>query len=141
MNKQEKEKIIIERANLITEYINQILLDSNKVTAEIQINKAKIENNYMTTLEIYVIEKGFERHFNTGLSKTMCDSLNEKILDNLIINYKDFETVHLSKYKEEENMWKVEITNDKGTIIRINFVNRGKRFDSLIEEYNYKLKN
>lgn len=67
MKKVEAMQIAPERSKLLCEYIIQILSDKEKITGEIRIDSAKINNERMLTFDIFIPNNGYERYFNTVL--------------------------------------------------------------------------
>lgn len=144
MKKNEAIKIAPKRAELLCEYITQILSDPDKVDGEIEISYAKIENKNMITYDIYVPSKNFEKHLNTGITTEQIDILTEQILNYLIDTFLESETMGCTRYYSIRggmgmNMDGVDACNSIGSRIKINFVCRGEHFRELMSEYNLKI--
>ncbi len=144
MKKEEAMEIAPKRSLLLCEYIIQILSDAEKVNGEIEINFTKINNERMVTFDIYVPSKNFEEHLNTGITTQQIDVLTEQILNDLIDNFLESETMGCSRYYSIRggygmNMDGVNLVNNIGSIIKLNFVCRGDKFDEQIQNYNAKL--
>ena len=98
----------------------------------------------MLTFDITVSKKDFERHFNTGITTQQVDVLTEQILNDLIDNFMESETIGCTRYYSMSggygmNMKGVNIVNNIGSNIKINFVCRGDKFSEQIEIYNSRL--
>ena len=133
-----------ERSKLLCEYIIQILSGNEKVSGEIKIDSAKINNERMLTFDITVPSKGFERHLNTGITIQQVDVLTEQILNDLIDNFVESETMDCTRYYSIRggygmNMNGVNAMNNIGSKIKINFVCQGDRFSKQVENYNSRL--
>ena len=98
MKKEEALKIAPERSKLLCEYIMQILSNNEGINGEIRIDSAKINNERMLTFDITVSKKDFERHFNTGITTQQVDVLTEQILNDLIDNFMESETIGCTRY-------------------------------------------
>ena len=59
--------MIEQRVNLIIEYIEQILSDSDIIYGKISIDTVEIDEVKYKTLQIALKNKRFERHFNLGI--------------------------------------------------------------------------
>lgn len=81
MKKDEAKEISIKRADLIMEYIYQILSDTEVVVGKMNFGSKKIDNQMMETLDIYVPIKDFERHFNLGITSDHNNILYEELLN------------------------------------------------------------
>lgn len=81
MKKEEAREISIKRADLIMEYIYQILSDSEVVVGRMNFGTKKIDGQMMEILDIYVPSKGFERHFNLGITSDHNNVLYEELLN------------------------------------------------------------
>ena len=139
-----RSKIAPERSKLLCEYIMQILSNNEGINGEIRIDSAKINNERMLTFDITVSKKDFERHFNTGITTQQVDVLTEQILNDLIDNFMESETIGCTRYYSMSggygmNMKGVNIVNNIGSNIKINFVCRGDKFSEQIEIYNSRL--
>ena len=146
MKKEEAMNIAPKRSNLLCEYILQILSDTEKVNGEIKIDSVKINNERMITFDIYVPDRNFERHFNTGITTQQINVLTGQILNDLINNFMETENIYCTKYYiirggygMNMNMDGVNIGNSMGSTVRINFACRGDQFSEQIENYHTRL--
>ena len=144
MKKEDAMQIAPERSKLLCEYITQILSDNEKVSGEIRIDSAKINNERMLTFDIFVPSRNFEKHLNTGITTQQVDVLTGQILNDLIDNFTESETMGCTRYYSIRggygmNMNGVDAMNNIGSRIRINFVCRGDKFDEQLQNYNEKL--
>ena len=144
MKKEEAIQIATERSKLLCEYITQILSDNEKVNGEIKIDSAKINNERMVTFDISVPSKNFEKHLNTGITTQQVDVLTGQILNDLIDNFIESETMGCTRYYTVRggygmNMDGVSAMNSIGSNIKINFVCRGNRFSEQVQNYNARL--
>ena len=144
MKKEEALKMAPERSRLLCEYIIQILSDNEKINGEIRINSAKINNERMITFDISVPSRGFERHLNTGITAQQVDVLTEQLLNDLLDNFVESETIGCTSYYSIRggygmNMDGVNLVNNIGSKIKINFVCQGNKFREQVENYNARL--
>lgn len=84
MKKIEAQAIAPERSRLVIEYITKILSDIEKVNASMNFSSAKIDNQMMCTLDIYVPQRNFEKHLNLGITSDHSLVLYEQILNDFI---------------------------------------------------------
>lgn len=91
--------------NLTTEYIDQISSDARVTGGLIKFISKDIDNENIITMDIYVFQTGFIRHFNTHVSdlNNLINNLKEKLED---------------KYLKSKD-YKIKISNDKIAITRI----------------------
>jgi len=144
MKKEEAMQMAPERSRLLCEYITQILSDSEKVNGEIRIDSAKINKERMITFDIWVPRKNFEKHLNTGIITQQIDVLTGQILNDLIDNFIEPETMGCTRYYSIRggygmNIDGVNAMNTIGSKIRINFVCRGDKFNEQVQNYNERL--
>lgn len=95
----------------------------------------------MCTFDISVPIRNFEKHLNSGIPSQHCDVLNEQILQKLIENFMDSETLGVTKYYcirggYGMNMNGVDVINSIGSSIKINFICRGEKFEEQINNYD-----
>ena len=144
MKKEEAKEIAPIRSMLLCEYISQILSDSEKVNGKIEIDSAKINNERMITFDIYVPNKNFEKHLNTGITTQQINVLTEQILNDLLANFMESETIGCSRYYMIRggygmNMNGINLINNLGSKIKINFVCCGDEFSEQVRNYNAQL--
>ena len=142
--KEEAIQIAPERSVLLCEYITQIMSDDEKVNGEIKIDSAKINNERMITFDIYVPNRNFEKHLNTGITTQQIDVLTGQILNDLIDNFMESDTIGCTRYYTIRdgygmNMDGINLVNSIGSEIKINFVCRGNCFSEQIESYDARL--
>lgn len=140
MKKDEAIKLSKQRAELLLEYVGQILSDNRVVNAEIDIDSVKIEKERVCTFEIQVKENNYERHLNTGIPSLHIDCLTEEIFGCLIENILPTDQFMLSRYYSVKNFcgkpfYGVDVLNNNGSKLKINFMCRGNLFDEQIKEY------
>lgn len=125
MKKIEALQLAPQRSKLLIEYINQILSDEKQVNASVEIQYAKINKELMVTYEIYVPNRNFEKHLNTGITSQQENVLISQILDDLVINYLESDTIQISRFYSirsfSANFDGVSIQGLNGTKISINF--------------------
>lgn len=144
MKKAEALQIAPERSKLLCEYIIQILSDKEKITGEIRIDSAFINNERMLTFDIFIPNNGYERHFNTGITTQQVDVLTEQIFNDLTDNFLELETIGCTRYYFIRGGYGmdvngVDVMNNIGSRININFVYRGDKFNEQVNKYNSKL--
>lgn len=132
-----------EKSKFLCEYITQILSDNKKVNGEIKINFANINNKRMLTFDIDIPNRDFES-FNTGVTTQQVDVLTEQILNDLIDNFMELETMGCTRYYSIRggygmNMDGVNVINNIGSRIKVNFICRGDKFIEQVENYNSRL--
>lgn len=144
MKKDEASILAKKRANLLMEYIVQMLSDEKKVHGEILIHSVKDKGKKVCTFEINVPESDFVRYLNTGIEVEHCDILNEEILQNLTTTFLGQEHMVVSRYYNIRggygmNMNGMRAINDRGSEVKINFLCTGELFDKQIDEYNARI--
>ena len=144
VKKRETSILAKEKANLLIEYITQILTDEKKVYGEILIYSAKIDGKRVCTFEISVPSADFECHLNTGVETNHCDVLNEEILQRLTDTFLESETMGVSRYYNIRggygmNMNGVNVFNSLGSKIKINFLCTGELFVQQINSYSARI--
>lgn len=142
MKKSEAKLLAPENSKILIGYITQIL--SSEENAKINISYAKIEKENVCTFDIYVPSQNFERHFNTGITLQQSDALNEQILNDLLDNFMDSETIGATTFysiKSSGGQFNgVKCMNIQGNTIPINFIAQGNNFDKLVKAYNQRIK-
>lgn len=125
------------RADLLMEYIKQILSDYQKVSSEIVIGYA----DKMCTFDITVPKRNFERYLNTGIDTKYSDYLNDQIFRKLIENFMDSETIAITEYYCKYHSFclsrsGIDVTNEIGSSIEIYLLCSGEKFDEQVRNYN-----
>lgn len=144
MKKEEAMQIAPEKSKLLCEYVIQILSDQKKINGEIKISSAKINNEWMITFNIYVPDRDFEKHLNTGITTQQIDVLTGQILNDLVDNFLKSENMGCTRYYTIRsgygmNMNGINLVNTIGSKIKLNFIYRGDKFDKQIQNYNVRL--
>lgn len=136
--------MIEERVNLITEYIEQIISDNITKPAKINIDSNYIDGIMYKTLDIEVLEKNFERHFNLDITMDQETEFYKRLLDTFIEKYANSETVGISKYYNKwgfvgDNFSGIDISSIDGKLIKFSFKATNLESSKVIDEYNKKL--
>lgn len=95
MKKVEAMELAPVRSNLLIEYIDSFLADSEMVNPRIKVYSVKRDSEPMEMFGIYIPENGFERQFDTDITFQQKDILDRQILDDLIDHYMESDTVRL----------------------------------------------
>ncbi len=77
------EILIINRINLIMEYVHQITNDPDDVKGEMNFTVNEIDGKKLCTFDIYVPGKDFEKHLNLGIPSEYLDELYKEFLDRI----------------------------------------------------------
>lgn len=144
MKKEEAMLIAKKRSKLLIEYITKILSDEKIVNGEIIIDAIKIDGDKMCVLELNLPSENFFNSLNTGIKAQQIDVLTEQILDDLIDNFIESETIGITKYYSifgmmGSSIFSVDIINNSGSKLKINFLYRGQLFLEQIKKYNGRL--
>lgn len=145
MKKEEALLLASEKTKVIIEYIKQILSIPEKVTGKMKFNSAKIDNQNMCTLDIYVPTKNFEKHINLGITIDHCDIFYKQLFNDLFETFIEHDTIGVSRYYEikfemAETFTGMNAVNSMGSEIKINFITKGSRFSEMAKEYNQRIK-
>ncbi len=142
MKKIEAQAIATERSRLVVEYITKILSDIEKVNASMNFSSAKIDNQMMCTLDIYVPQRNFEKHLNLGITSDHSLVLYEQILNDFIDTFLEHETIGITKYyaikSMQGNFSGINAVNLIGSKIKINFNTTNPDFMNIVSEYTRK---
>ena len=65
-----------------------------------KFNSAKIDNQNMCTLDIYVPTKNFEKHINLGITIDHCDIFYKQLFNDLFETFIEHDTIGVSRYYE-----------------------------------------
>lgn len=143
MKKIEAQAIAPERSRLIIEYITKILSDTEKVNASMNFSSAKIDNQMMCTLDIYVPQRNFEKHLNLGITTNHDLILYEQLLNDLLDTFLEHETMGVSRYYSiksmQDNFSGINAVNSIGSKIKINLNSSGADFNELMTKYNQRI--
>lgn len=136
--KREEAKILAEdKSRLVIEYITQILSDTEKVNSTMNFDIAKIDNQRMCTLNIYVTAKQFERHLNLGITGDHLQVLYGQLLNDILDTFLTHETIGISNFYTIKSSFDsfsgINAENIIGSKIRINF---NMVTPEIISEYN-----
>lgn len=141
MKKEEALILAEEKSKLVIEYIMQILSDTEKVNGVINFNSAKIDNQKMCTLDIYVPER--EKHLNIGITTDHVDVFYAKLLTDFLDVFLEHETMGISKYYSIKGMNQtfcgMNAVNSIGSQIKLNFLCQGSKFSELMTNYNQRI--
>ena len=80
-------ELINKISNLTLEYIDQITSDGRVNLGEIYFKTMKIENENVITMDIYVFQTNFIRHFNTHIKGTNTVSFSSSLLNKIASKY------------------------------------------------------
>ncbi len=151
MKKQEAELIAIDESRVMIEYLEQILSDDNISGNMIfSSNKVDGEKEKMCTVDI-MLNNGKEKHLNLGISSIHSDVFTKQFTSDLVDRFAKDDTMGVSPFFEiksmpptsRRGMDAISINKETGKInnhIKIDFYYKGQDFDSIMEEYNEKLK-
>ncbi len=143
MNMKQLVPTVVEKSDLIIEYITQILSDSDKVNGDIVFSYAKDKGKENCTFDLFVLSKGFERHFDSGISLQFSNVLYEQILNDLIDNFMESDTMGVGNFysiKASNGQFNgVSVFNESGSKINLNFKYRDNNFSEIVEAYNKKI--
>lgn len=143
MKRIEAQAIAPERSRLIIEYITKILSDTEKVNASMNFSSAKIDNQTMCTLDIYVPQRNFEKHLNLGITNDHDLILYEQLLTDLLDTFLEHETMGVSRYYSiksmQDNFSGINAVNSIGSKIKINLNSSGADFNELMTKYNQRI--
>ncbi len=131
--------------NLIIEYIEQFLSDSDIIHGKISIDTVEIDEVKYKTLEIALKNKTFERHINLGIKLQDEGVFFKKLLNTFIEKYADSENIGISKYYVKRcdpfnpDFHGIEVYNTKGSQLEFYFCPSNEESRLAIQEYNQKL--
>ena len=77
------EILIVNRVDLIMDYIHQIVEDTDEVLATMDFGVSNIDGKKMCTLDIRVPKKEFERHLNLDIPGDYLEVLYEEFLNRI----------------------------------------------------------
>ena len=151
MKKQEAELIAIDESRVMIEYLEQILSDDN-ISGNMTFRTSKVEgeDEKMCTVDI-MLSNGKEKHLNLGIPSIHSDIFTRQFTSDLVDRFAKDDTMGVSPYFEiksmppisRSGMDAISINKETGKInnhIKIDFYYKGQDFDSIMEEYNKKLK-
>ncbi len=91
--------------NLTIEYIDQISSDGRAAGGLIKFTNKNIDSEEVLTMDIYVFQTGFIRHFNTHITDNLFFEKLKKQINSNYSKLKDYETL----VKDD----KIEITRNR----------------------------
>lgn len=100
---------------------------------------AKIDGQNMCTLDIYVLERNFEKHLNLGITIDHSLVLYEQILNDFLDTFLEHETMGVTRYYSIKSMQNdfsgVDAVNLNGSRIKINFNTTDPDFMNIVSDY------
>ena len=151
MKKEEAEVLAIDKSRVMIEYLEQILSDDN-ISGNMIFSSNKIdgEKEKMCTVDI-MLNNNTEKHLNLGIPSVHSDVFTKQFTTDLVDRFAKDDIMGVSPYFEIKSMPPISrsgmdamsISKETGKInnhIKIDFYYKGQDFDSLMEEYNKKLK-
>lgn len=144
MKKIEAQELAPWKSQLIIEYIEQILSDDECVNGKFNFSCAKIDNEMMLTLDMYVPKTNFERHLKLGITSDHSLVLYEQLLNDLLDKFLEHETMGVSRfYSIKSVMGKsfsgINAINSIGSNIAINLNGSGLDFNEIVSRYNHRI--
>lgn len=151
MKKQDAEVLAIDKSRVMIEYLEQILNDDNILGNMIfSSNKIDGKKEKMCTVDI-MLSNGKEKHLNLGIPSIHSDIFTKQFTSDLVERFAKDDTMGVSPFFEiksmpptsRRGMDAISIDKETGKInnhIKIDFYNKGENFDSIMKEYNEKLK-
>ena len=151
MKKQEAIELAIDKSRVMIEYLEQILSDDN-ILGNMTFRSSKVEgeDKKMCTVDI-MLSNGKEKHLNLGIPSVHSDIFTKQFTSDLVDRFAKDDIMGVSPYFEiksmppisRSGMDAISINKETGKInnhIKIDFYYKGQDFDSIMEEYNKKLK-
>lgn len=151
MKKQEAIGLAIDKSRVMIEYLEQILSDDN-ISGNMTFRSSKVEgeDEKMCTVDI-MLSNGKEKHLNLGIPSIHSDIFTRQFTSDLVDRFAKDDIMGVSSYFEiksmppisRSGMDAISIDKETGKInnhIKIDFYYKGQDFDSIMEEYNKKLK-
>ena len=151
MKKQEAMELAIDKSRVMIEYLEQILSDDN-ISGNMTFCSSKVEGEVekMCTVDI-MLSDGKEKHLNLGIPSIHSDIFTKQFTSDLLDRFAKDDIMGVSPYFEIKSMPPISrrgmdaISINKETWkinnhIKIDFYYKGQDFDSIMEEYNKKLK-
>ena len=151
MKKQEAMELAIDKSRVMIEYLEQILSDDN-ISGNMTFRTSKVEgeDEKMCTVDI-MLSNGKEKHLNLGIPSIHSDIFTRQFTSDLVERFAKDDTMGVSPYFEiksmppisRSGMDAISIDKETGKInnhIKIDFYYKVQDFDSIMEEYNKKLK-
>ena len=137
MKKIEAEIVAPQKVNIIMEYVNNILENSNKVSAQMNFDSVKIDGQCMCVLDINMVNH--EQHLNLGIPSQFADIIFKELLNRVLNDVLPSESMGATKFyrfRSNDNSFDgINIMNEIGSEIRLNMYGINK---SISDEYNQK---
>lgn len=130
-------ELINKISNLTLEYIDQITSDGRVNLGEIYFKTMKIENENVITMDIYVFQTNFIRHFNTHIKGTNTVSFSSSLLNKIASKYSKNKDYKLNPYDKKV----ITLTRSRKEALpcTINITLDFKTSDPAIKKYNEKI--
>ena len=149
MKKPEAQIIAIDKSRVMIEYLEQFLSDEN-IIGKMMFRAAKVGKEKLCVVDI-MLNNGFERHFNLGIPSVHCDVFTRQFTSDLADTFAKEKTKGVTEYFERHSMPPLNIkgmaamsmdeeTGKPNNLIEIDFYYGGKDFQTIMREYNDKLK-
>lgn len=149
MKKPEAQIIAIDKSRVMIEYLEQFLSDEN-ITGKMMFGAAKVGKEELCIVDI-MLNNGFERHFNLGIPSIHCDVFTRQFTSDLADTFAKEKTKGVTPFFEIKGMPPVnrkgmdamsmdEETGKPNNLIEIDFYYGGQEFQTIMQEYNNKLK-
>lgn len=130
-------ELINKISNLTLEYIDQITSDGRVNLGEIYFKTMKIEKENVITMDIYVFQTNFIRHFNTHIKGTNTVSFSSSLLNKIASKYSKNKDYKLNPYDKKV----ITLTRRRKEALpcTINITLDFKTSDPAIKKYNEKI--
>ena len=151
MKKQEAMELAIDKSRVMIEYLEQMLSDDN-ISGNMTFRSSKVEgeDEKMCTVDI-MLSNGKEKHLNLGIPIIHSDIFTRQFTSDLVERFAKDDIMGVSPYFEiksmppisRSGMDAISINKETGNInnhIKMDFYYKGQDFNSIMEEYNEKLK-
>lgn len=142
MKKEEAKLLSLKQSQLVIEYLEQILSDSQKVNGVMYFSYAKINGINICTLDINVLEANFEKRINLQIPFHFAHILYQQVLFDIFDRFCEHETIGVTKFysikSTLEDFTGIKVVNSSGSIIKVDFNITDYSFNNTISEYNKK---
>ncbi len=137
MKKEEAKQLAIKKSEFVMETLALILTDSVPVEGRIEFDSAKKGQEKVCTLEVYVPQKKYERHWFMDIPTIHCNLFYEQILKDLLDNFGSLEKIYLGdfytiKYDNNQNFCGLNLKNSIGTKVTLNFICKSNQLEDLM---------
>lgn len=143
MKKENIKKTAKEKAKVVIETLELILIDSIPVLGELEFASVKSGKEEICTLEIYVPKRGYERHWFMEVPTLYSNIFYEQLILDLLENFGNLEKIKMSEFYKEnaKNFYGLKLENSLGSVITLNFIWQGEHFEEIVDLYHKKRKN